>query len=324
MKHNLLFLTLPLIIGFSDCENSTRELSNNDSDSLSDSVSPDDPSYFNRFAFVVNSKPAVYIDNRFVYLKPDSVVSFDVNANKLIYTCKNNNFKTIRLFDLVSKKTIEINNGKKEVFHPAFSPDGRWIAYNYYNVSYDWIPVIYNLSTGKKYSLTAGLNINYGGNPCFSPDGNYLVFQDLVYAYVLKINSDSSINLYKKINIEDFCTDDAWGFSSNCKVALSKDAEYLVFCAEEDIYDSLAFKSVNHIFYVNTDGAPQLNEIGIKDCTVVDFCVSYQNKIYLLAKNNSTGACSVYQKDFNNAEVKKYFDFNTTGVEKIAVTFMKK
>ncbi len=111
------------------------------------------------------------------------------------------------LYDVASKKTIRLNEGK--ILHPSFSPDGTRIAYVYDNNLY-----LYNVSTGKRTAITKDGKWNYiiNGNADWvyeeefsfsqayqwSPNGSYIAYYKFNESRVKEYNMTMYDNEYLK------------------------------------------------------------------------------------------------------------------------------
>ncbi len=77
--------------------------------------------------------------------------------------------------DLEKKKAKTIDTSDyQRIGTVNWSPDGKWICYDYANTMKSQIIKIAEISTGKTYEVTKPLRFDF--SPIFSPDGKYLYF----------------------------------------------------------------------------------------------------------------------------------------------------
>lgn len=116
-------------------------------------------------------------------------IAWSPDGRTIAYTCKKlkgteaalSTNSDIYLYDLLTKKTTNLTQGMMGYdMNPAFSADGRYLAWNSmetpgYEADRDRI-FIYDFRTKKKWEATAGLDRNAHG-PQWSQDGNRIYFQ---------------------------------------------------------------------------------------------------------------------------------------------------
>lgn len=116
-------------------------------------------------------------------------ITWSPDAQLIAYTCKKergtqaalSTNSDIYVYDFLTKKTVNISQGMMGYDkNPAFSPDGRYLAWNSmetpgYEADRDRI-FIYDFKTKKKWEVTAGLDRNAHG-PQWSADGNRIYFE---------------------------------------------------------------------------------------------------------------------------------------------------
>ncbi len=115
-------------------------------------------------------------------------IAWSPNGLTIAYTCKKESGtqaaistnSDIYLYDLTTKKTSNLTEGMMGYdMNPAFSPDGRYLAWNSmetpgYEADRNRI-FIYDFRTKQKWEATAGLDQNADG-PQWSADGNRIYF----------------------------------------------------------------------------------------------------------------------------------------------------
>lgn len=79
------------------------------------------------------------------------------------------------ILDYDNKKLQKVDHSPAErVGDIAWSPDGRWLAYNYAETDSCGIIKIADAETGKTHDVTSAVRVDY--SPGFDPDGKYLYF----------------------------------------------------------------------------------------------------------------------------------------------------
>lgn len=88
--------------------------------------------------------------------------------------------------------------------YPAFSPDGRWIAYMS-NADGDFDIYVMNLTTGVRHQLTDAMDRD--GTPAWSPDGTQIAFQSFrdghSQVYVMERDGTNQRNLSRSLSHDE-------------------------------------------------------------------------------------------------------------------------
>jgi tricorn protease len=74
------------------------------------------------------------------------------------------------------KKTSKLIDKSEHhrIFSVSWSPDAKWITYNFFNTPQTCLIKVAEASTGKTYKITKP--VKYDTDPCFSSDGKYIFF----------------------------------------------------------------------------------------------------------------------------------------------------
>jgi tricorn protease len=92
-------------------------------------------------------------------------------SDELLFTTNDN---ALYLLDIDNGKSTQIaKNEHKEITSFSWSPDGRWVAYDYAQRNRNRDVFIYDTKEKKRHQITTELGDDY--EPTFTPDGKYLL-----------------------------------------------------------------------------------------------------------------------------------------------------
>jgi len=150
-----------------------------------------------------------------------------------------NNRNELWLVHATRNVTLRIDKSDSgRMSNPSWSPDGNWLAYNFFEIQSSKVRIwVYNLKSKKKQILLEPVRYDY--NPVFSPDGKYLYFIgirefvpnynethfDLGFPfasrpYVVSLTKDAENPFYKNLTIN---TEDEEDGGKNKKKKSAKD-----------------------------------------------------------------------------------------------------
>jgi tricorn protease len=93
------------------------------------------------------------------------------NSDKLLYTTEEN---ALYLLDVKGgEPKLIAKNEHRDITNYSWSPDGRWIAYDFAQRNRNRDIFIYDVKTGENHQVTTDLGDDY--EPVFVPDGKYLL-----------------------------------------------------------------------------------------------------------------------------------------------------
>src|SRR5260370_6108842 len=93
----------------------------------------------------------------------DDVVAISNHRNELI------------VVDLEAEKSAIVDKSDFErIGEPAWSPDGSWLAYSFYNTNQTCAIKLCNMETGETHFATEPVLSDF--SPSFDPEGKYLYF----------------------------------------------------------------------------------------------------------------------------------------------------
>ncbi len=121
-----------------------------------------------------HSEPPVFIEDfdGFLTGRPDHVRVSPVN-DELAFVNHRNELVWVDL-DKQAAKVLDHNEELRGIGAPAWSPDGRWLAYSAKVANGISLLRLCEVSTGQTHDITEA--VNEDDSPCFDPDGKYLYF----------------------------------------------------------------------------------------------------------------------------------------------------
>ena len=116
-------------------------------------------------------------------------VAFAPNGDQIALFVKKERGRNLMLINVVSgaiERSVPIADLEQEL-NPAYSPDGKWIAFTAFRGSQPDI-FVYDVANGSVQNLTS--DRFFDAAPVFSPDGQWLVYSSIVngYAKLMKLN----------------------------------------------------------------------------------------------------------------------------------------
>ena len=130
--------------------------------------------------------------------------------------------RSIRLFEIATGKTTNLDTACRECFGPVWSPDGGHIAYSFYSKTWD---IRYADRANGLVHLLANSADTLEGiySPTWTEDGKNIIAQDMSYVYIIRLDGV----IIKKIALKEI--DTALMITSDSRFLLTKDGGRLIY-----------------------------------------------------------------------------------------------
>ncbi len=139
---------------------------------------------------------------------------------RIAFTSAANGEKKVYTMEASGHNWRKVNSGPGLALYPAWTPDGRSLAYTGYAYSFPWI-FLDNLDTGKRRVISSHPGLN--AFPAISPDGRWCAFS---------LSKDGNTEIYKMILDGSRLTRLTNSRANDCSPAWSPDGRWIAFTSD--------------------------------------------------------------------------------------------
>lgn len=164
----------------------------------------------------------------YLVVKKGSDPCISPDGTKVAYTSNLNGVdRVIHVIDVNTKKETILNTGSINCYGPMWSPDGKYIAYNVFNLEKSrWDIAIIDVANTAPRLLTTQLEQSYA--PVWNADSKSVVVQTIDQVYVFDLEG----NIEKTYKVADMTN--TYGPSSADRFVFTADKGKIIFSTEVD------------------------------------------------------------------------------------------